>query len=270
MDDSIVRIFVGCSANNEDLEMQAVCEYSLRKRATKPLDIVWMQLSRDPKSFWHSDLSQGWQTKTWRTPFTALRWGIPEFCKFEGRAIYMDSDIICLEDPYELWRQDIPRGKLALSKPGDFCVMLMDCAAMKNFLPPVAYIRANPESYKTIQRMLAGKADRGAAEGGSDLTSRFKGNWNCRDRGELENYKSLEDPSIKLIHYTHIPTQPSHKHAMKRLEKEGGGEHWYKKKPKKHPIPALVELFEKSLAEATSSGYPLDRYRVTRFGDYMR
>ena len=35
-----IRIFVGCSANGEDAEMQALLEYSLRHYATEPLELI--------------------------------------------------------------------------------------------------------------------------------------------------------------------------------------------------------------------------------------
>src|SRR5262245_61554152 len=91
-----IRIFVGCSGNNEDLEFQSVLHYSLEKHASQPLDITWMRLSRDPDSFWFSNpqKKEGWRTEGWATPFSALRWGIPAVCNFEGRAIYMDLDKI--------------------------------------------------------------------------------------------------------------------------------------------------------------------------------
>src|SRR3569833_1294337 len=93
-----IRIFVGCAARNEDLESQAVLEYTLTKYASKPLEIEWMRQSDDPASFWH-----GCNTLGWVTPFSGFRYGIPERCNFDGRAIYMDSDMIVRDDIAKLW-----------------------------------------------------------------------------------------------------------------------------------------------------------------------
>jgi hypothetical protein len=113
-----VRIFVGTPANNEDLECQTVLDHSLRKHASLPLDITWMMLSRDRISFWYSDsrTRRGWNTQTWATPFSAPRWGNPAARGFQGRAIYMDSDMIVMADIAELWTQPIPPRKALLPR----------------------------------------------------------------------------------------------------------------------------------------------------------
>jgi len=65
-----IRLFVGVGANNEDLEAQAVLEYTARKHCSLPLDITWMRQAADGP--W-----SGWACKTGRTPFTHFRWSIP-------------------------------------------------------------------------------------------------------------------------------------------------------------------------------------------------
>jgi hypothetical protein len=101
----MIRLFVGCAANHEDLESQAVLEWSIRKHASEPVEITWMRLSRDPASPW-----SGWATERWATPFSGFRWAIPEVCGFEGRAIYCDSDVIFMADVAELVAAAIPAG----------------------------------------------------------------------------------------------------------------------------------------------------------------
>ncbi len=255
-----IRIFVGCPANNEDLECQAVLEHSIRKHTKRDLDITWMMLSRDPKSFWYSDpqKGRGWNTKSWATPFSALRWGIPAACNYEGRAIYLDSDMIGMADIAGLADQEIPEGKVLLAKGGDeviSCVMLMDCARMKSVLPPIGELKGTPGKYRQVRGGLKGK------------TANYKGNWNCRDG---ENYQNIFDPDIKILHYTRIPTQPNHKHARARLKAEGKP-HWYPGPDTPHPRPEFNRLFDNLLAEASQSGYAPERYRVSpEFGDYGR
>lgn len=259
----MIRVFVGTPANNEDLECQAVLEASLRKHhPADDLSITWMMLSRDPNSFWYSDPQaqprKGWNTRSWATPFSAMRWGIPAACNFEGRAIYMDSDMIAMADIGELWNQDFPSGKSVLAKGGQeliSCVLLFDCAAVKKHLPPIDELKSVKGRYREVRRGLL------------PVAANYRGNWNCRDG---ERYSSIDDPDIKVLHYTQIPTQPNHRHARKRLAAEGK-KHWYSGPDLPHPRPEINELFDRLLVEATAAGYPPERYRVSpEFGDYGR
>ena len=52
-----IRIFVGCDPNDCDLEQMMVLEYSARKHASRPVEITWMRLSRDPASPWYCAVS---------------------------------------------------------------------------------------------------------------------------------------------------------------------------------------------------------------------
>ena len=45
----------------------------------------------------------------WATPFSVFRWAIPHVCNFEGKAIYMDVDMIARDDIAKLWNQQIPK-----------------------------------------------------------------------------------------------------------------------------------------------------------------
>lgn len=259
----MIRIFVGCCTNNEDLESQSVLEWSLRKHhPADDIEIVWMQLSRDPASFWYSDPARGlgWNTAEWATPFSPFRFAIPAYCKFEGRAIYMDSDMIAMADIAELWNQPFQDGKAVISKGENdrYCVSLFDCARMKALVPPLDQLRRRAGLYRSVRGALNGRVQK------------FAGNWNCLDgnpAGELDRYKSLNDPDIKVLHYTVIPTQLQLKHALPRLAREGG-RHWYAGKPKPHPRADFQKLFDDLLAEAIASGYPPERYRKQPFGEF--
>jgi hypothetical protein len=257
-----VRLFVGVGGNDEDLEFACVLHYSLEKHASEPIDLTWMRLSRDPSSFWYSDPQQkrGWRTDRWATPFSALRWGIPAACNFEGKAIYMDIDMIAMADIAELWNQEITQGAM-LSRPEAICVSVYDCAKMKHILPPIAQIK-EPYRYREIRRTVTSNG----------CIQRYTGNWNCldlrKDRGG--EYKDLHDPEIKVLHFTEIPTQPHLRYAIPRLTKEGR-RHWYSGLRRDHHRKDAIEFFDQMLAEAIDHGYTLDRYRnPTPFGDYGR
>jgi hypothetical protein len=258
-----VRIFVGVSGNDEDLEFQVVLHYSLEKHASEPIDLTWMRLSRDPSSFWYSDpqKKRGWRTDRWATPFSALRWGIPAACNFQGKAIYMDVDMIAMADIAELWNQEITTGAM-LAKPEAICVTMYDCAKIQRYLPPIERIK-EPRQYLEVRRSVLRNG----------CVQRYKGNWNCLDlrKDNGGEYRDLHDPEIKVLHFTQIPTQPHLRHAMPRLAKEGR-RHWYTASPPRdHHRKDALEFFDKMLDEAQAHGYTLDRYRnPAPFGDYGR
>lgn len=253
----MIRIFVGTPANNEDLECQAVLDYSLRKHASQPIEITWMMLSHDPDSPWYSDpkTRKGWNTKTWATPFSPLRWGIPAACNYEGLAIYMDCDQIAMADIAELWSQPIPDGKALLMKGGASCVMLLDCARLKPLLPEATKLRETQGLYRDVRKSVI----KHAAE--------FKGDWNCLDGS---GHRSIYDGDVKVLHYTRIPTQPNHKYARARLKKEGKS-HWFPGPDLPHPVREVTELFDRTYAGAIAAGRGPETFRVNpEFGDYGR
>lgn len=250
----MIRIWVGCSPNNEDLESQSVLEWSLRKHhPANDIEIVWMQLSHDPSSAWYSDPLRGlgWNSKGWATPFSAFRWAVPAACNYEGRSIYMDSDMIAMADIAELWNQEFRDGYPAISKGKDyrFCVTLFDNARMRQYVPDVDALKASDSMYRTLRGIPVQK---------------FVGNWNCLDG---EKYSSITDPDIKMLHYTAIPTQLHLKYSLPRIAKEGG-RHWFTGKPQAHPRKDLQKLFDDLLVEAIANGYPPERYRKEPYGDY--
>lgn len=250
----MIRVFVGC-ASGDDLESQAVLEYSLRKHASEPVEIVWMQQSRDPASPFC-----GWDTRSWVTPFSGFRWLVPHLCNFEGRAIYCDSDIIWMADAAELWNQPLMPGKSVLGKGGSqawrFCVTLFDCAAVKPHMMPPAKLRSSPGAHQEMTRRFRN----------ASFVQPFAGNWNCVD---LENYSSINDPDIKVIHYSDISTQPSSRYARHRLAAEGR-KHWYDGPIREHPRKDLVRLFDECLEAALRAGYTPEKYDAPRFGTYTK
>lgn len=257
----MIRVFVGTSANTEDAESQAVLEYTLCKHASQPLEIVWMRLSKDPSSPFYSSNGHGWNSIKWATPFSGFRWALPELCGFKGKAIYMDSDMICMQDIAKLWEQEFQPGKIILGKAQGgwrYCVSVWDCEAAKPWLPSLGAIQKNPDSHRNLCQLLASHPE---------LVQPFQGNWNCLDG---EKYKDLHDPEIGMIHYTDMSCQPHLKFATARLAKEGL-RHWFDGKPRSHPRADLQALFEQLLQEAEANGYPVTKYtQEPLFGPYQK
>lgn len=141
------------------------------------------------------------------TGFSFYRYSIPEACNFEGRALYLDADIVVLADLQELVDKDM-HGKGALARPRPpiawyTSVMLLDCPKLKHWKIHdwVTMINADIASY---QGTMFG-----------DPTG-----LNYRDFGPLEEYwNHLDqwDETTKMIHYTSVPIQPwkvpGHPHA---------------------------------------------------------
>ena len=259
----MIRIFVGCAANHEDAESQAVLEWSIRKHASLPVDITWMKMSRDPKSPFYCDPAngKGWQSGDWVTPFSGFRWSIPEQCGFEGRAIYTDSDIIYFADIAEFWSQPMD-GRVVLAKEAGgtrFCVSLWDCAAARKHIAPLAKLMADPQAHRQTTGYFG--------QNGKVLVGKFEGSWNTHDK---EAFPDLHSNPPKSFHYTNIATQPQLRHALKRL-KAAGLKHWYDGVPRDHARKDVIEVFDALLAEAKANGYGPERYcQDEPFGAYKK
>lgn len=246
----MIRVFVGCAPNHEDIESQAVLEWSIRKHASKSVAIEWMKLSRDPASPWYSDGDKGWQTKEWATPFSGFRWAIPNRCNFSGRAIYTDSDVIFMADIAELWGQVIKPGKVALAKGGSswrYCVSLWDCYEAAEHGRPIDRLRTDPNAHRSMGTYYANNPQ---------LTQAFVGDWNCLDG---DGHRDLKDGMVKALHYTAMDSQPHLRHAISRLAAQGR-KHWFNGAVKRHPRDDVIALFDEMLAEAIANGYGPERY----------
>jgi hypothetical protein len=241
MVDYPIRVFVGCAPNGMDAESQMVLESSMRRRCDKPIEIVWMAHSSDPDSFWH-----GWNSKYWKTPFSGFRWGIPEYCGYKGQAIYMDSDMIIMDDIDKLWREPFDQGAVIMVASDSFerrtCVAKFDCRKIKGILPPVDEIKADKLGHsKCIGKIF----DDGVVQ---FIDKR----WN--------NYEGMVvDINDKcIVHYTNIQTQPHLKYAIPRLEMTGI-KHWFAGNAI-DGAEDISRLFDSEYEIAIYNGYAVDQY----------
>ena len=254
------KLFIGIDPNNCDLEAQAVLHWSLVKNSSIDLEIEWMKLSRDPTSFWYStgDGRDGWNTVNWATPFSGFRWGIPQFCNFEGKAIYLDSDMIVRSDIRKLWEQDF-NGKSIIAKGPPhhdrFCVALLDCAKLKPTIPEITVIKRHPTAYLQINNFFAVHTNR--------FVQPFIGNWNCIDGENLAMHE------IDIFHHSSMEHQLCHKYSGPRLAKEGKS-HWYTGNMSEHPRDDARRLFDDLLEEATNNGFGPENYIIEPFGFFQK
>ncbi|KAA8733190.1 glycosyl transferase [Acinetobacter qingfengensis] len=255
-----IKIFVGCDPNNCDLEQMMVLDYSIHKHTQHPIEIVWMQLSHDPQSPWYSNQKQhqGWHTEKWATPFSGFRWAIPEYCNFKGRAIYMDADVLILCDIAELWTHPIQNEAIVIAKghknSARLCTCVWDCEKAQKYLPPLVQLQADPDGHKKMMQRLKEKPD---------LVQPYQDSYNNID-GE-----GLEIDQIKILHYSDMGTQFTHKYSIPRLE-AAGQKHWFDGKIMPHPRQDLTDLFDQYYEEALASGYRPENYMVEPFGVFSK
>lgn len=251
-----IRLFVGADGTNCDLESQMVLEYSVRKHASQPVEIVWMQQAA--KGPW-----SGWRCASGRTPFTHFRWSIPSVCGYDGKAIYTDSDFFFVADIAELWNQAIPHVGLVRNATGKLSTscILFDCAKAKGHVPPLEQLRKMDDAHSTVLHYFRQHIG---------LLDPFQGNWDYTDlEKDSKGRYPLEGPHIKAFHYTRMEQQLHLKHALPRLKKEGRP-HWYTAETFEHPRADLQALFDRYYQDAIAAGYTVDRYRVGAFAGAKR
>ncbi|WP_296403710.1 glycosyltransferase [Psychrobacter sp.] len=260
MNNEIIKVFVGCDPNNSDLEQMMVLDYSIKKHTTIPVEIIWMQLSRDPESFWYSnpEKGEGWNTQKWATPFSGFRWAIPDYCDFKGRAIYMDADMVVLSDLSELWSHPIEGEAIVAAKTKDsiarLCTCVWDCQKASQVLPPVSQLKADLEGHGKLMKQFKEQPE---------LITPYIDSYNCIDGEDLE----IKD--MKILHYSDMGTQFSHKYSISRLKSEGA-KHWFDGKIMPHPRQELTDLFDQYYKEALKENYSVENYRVEPFGDFPK
>ncbi|MDO8616227.1 MAG: glycosyl transferase, partial [Dehalococcoidia bacterium] len=231
-----LRVFVGTSPSGEDAEACMVFERSLRSRASVPLEVTWLRLSPDETSPCYSRAGAGWRTELWSTPWTALRWAVPEICGWRGRAVYFDCPTIVLGDVAELGRAPFPRGAFALLRwtgtaLGTACAVF-DCAEAKKHLQLVEVMRADPGAHQAVGVLL---------ERHPKLVGPLPGDW-----GSIDAEVALRPARAPLGGSVHFPspyTQPHAARALARLSR-GGRAHWHDGVRLPHYCARLVDLFE--------------------------
>lgn len=101
----VISIYIGSEPKTEIA--RKVLEHSVRRHTSAEIEFVPMI---GPE--WEYDIA-GIPVGT---GFSLRRWMIPAHCGFQGRAIYLDADILCFADIEGLWRlPDLPRVDSAVS-----------------------------------------------------------------------------------------------------------------------------------------------------------
>ena len=92
-----LRIFIGYDSRFP--EPAHVLAYTIKKNIGFPTQIKYLILSDLQKDglIWRKDLDKG------STEFTYTRFLVPYLCNYEGYALFLDNDMICLGDCIDLW-----------------------------------------------------------------------------------------------------------------------------------------------------------------------
>ena len=106
----MLRIFIGWDSRFP--EPADVLQYSLKKHASIPIDVHYLDLAELTKKHGfqreHDPLAS--------TEFTYTRFLVPYLCAYEGTAVFMDNDMLCLGDVKELDELDMSGSALRVVK----------------------------------------------------------------------------------------------------------------------------------------------------------
>jgi lipopolysaccharide biosynthesis glycosyltransferase len=201
-----IRVFIG-SGEASAIERKVLI-YSIKKNTVKDVDICVfngthdaLEKNEEPPERINMSLRAKYRNFT---EFSNYRFLIPKLCNYEGRAIFMDSDTICIGDLGELFFQDM-KGNDLLAKKNAYgnlgkqrwglSVMLIDCARCKFDLETyLDEVEEEKYSYTDFHQ----------------LSPEFQ-NYHPFKVGELDpawNDFDHYDGNTKVIHYTNLYSQP--------------------------------------------------------------
>lgn len=204
-----IHVWVGSDRWQAEAGAERVLEHTIRKHATCDVDIHWMrsgdvgfEVSPDgADGSWNIGRGPGlaWPKKGWGTDFSAFRFAIPELMNFQGRAVYMDVDMLVLDDVAELLLVPLKRPWVCCH-PAITDVSVIDCSAFRALRDRGEWMSL-PNMKKSGLRVFEHCQMMARLGIVSDSLS---WDWNCRDSND--DWKD----STKLLHYTAVPWQPWH------------------------------------------------------------
>lgn len=151
MSGEVARIYVGTDERMGKAER--VLEHSLRRHASIEVEIHWMRAGDPGFEGWEIGRKPGapYSGGSWSTDFTCFRFAVPEVAGFQGRAIYLDADMLVLADVRELW--DRRRRRPWTCPGGRSEVSVIDCAAFRE-AGVVAAPRSDEARWPPPRRLL--------------------------------------------------------------------------------------------------------------------
>jgi hypothetical protein len=122
---SAIKIFIGTDQRMGVAER--ALENSIRAQTEEELEFTWMRAG-DEGYEWGPQpvVPYTGDKKLWATGFSGFRYIVPELCNYEGRAIYLDTDMILMEDIFELWAWSLKKTQAIAGSVGNE-VMVFEC-----------------------------------------------------------------------------------------------------------------------------------------------
>jgi len=252
---SPIRVFIG--TDNTQLGPSTVLDRTIREKTSDAVEIQTMENVKipEPGDVRHSQ----------RTGFSFARWAIPELCGYQGRAIYLDSDMLVFSDIAELWETPLNGASIGIVDGTDpsYCadstkgnrnetsVMVIDCAKADWSIETLVKGLGAQYTYQEMMNGLCFLPE-------NRISRAVPRRWNAMD---------FWDQTVSLLHYTNVPTQPwvstsnpfGHVwvDAVKRLIREGKIEHAFAgdQIEKGYFRPSLLREIEGKTNMDPDSGY---------------
>jgi len=184
-----IRIYVGC-AESELLAFK-VLGHSIKRHTDLDVEMHTIDNSLAPTP---SDVRY--------LPYTNFSYGrfaIPKLAGYQGRAIYLDSDMIVFKDIAELWNTPFNGAQILTEKTNPHtdkekitAVMLMDCSALQWDTEEIVAGLGVKYDYDELMSMAPLLSE-------GMLQDRLPVGWNALD---------YFDDNTRLLHYTKVRTQP--------------------------------------------------------------
>ncbi len=202
-----IRIFIG-SGDASRLECRTLI-HSLRTHARGTLDITVFNgttctIERNDRIVAADPSLARLTARGFATEFSLFRYTIPELCGGLGRGLYLDSDMVCLDDIGELFHLSLDGCDLA-ARPDAYphdgpnrwatSAMVMDCARVRFDLSAILDdIGQGLYTYREFSQLAPRFLARHRY-----LVQPIAPSWNAFDHRTSDT---------KLIHYTDLETQP--------------------------------------------------------------
>ena len=227
----MIRIFIGSDVWQKKAGAEDVLEYSIRKHASEPVGIHWMRAGDNfpvcnGKRPGHWNLcrepNQAWPKTGHGTDFSVFRCAVPELAGFTDKAIYLDVDMLVLGDIAELWNTPQRRPYLCNSS-GRTEVAVIQCEPFKDALwwPRISTMAPSGVYLHQYRDLLLRR---------NFLDQTLTWDWNTVDK---------VTPTMKLLHYSAVPTQPYRPYPTVAY--------------KDHPIKECADLWFKTRDEANAA-----------------
>ena len=126
----MIRVFIGADPRQQISLTVATASFMLA--SSKPISVT--PITADTCGIKRPGL----------TPFTWARFMVPYLCDYKGWALFVDADVLCIADPYELFQQADPtKAVMAVNTRPEFeraAVMLFNCEHPDNAVLTPDYI----------------------------------------------------------------------------------------------------------------------------------